>query len=106
MGLLGRIYKDMYKDAKKNNDQFMSIGFLDKAIDTYTRGFYSDPRDYYPGINAVTLLIKKGGKQSYDKAKELITSINLALARRGGLDSQNYWDLATILEIACIENDS
>lgn len=106
MGLLGRIYKDMYKDAKKNNDQFMSVGFLDKAIDTYTRGFYSDPRDYYPGINAVTLLIEKGGKQSYDKAKQLITSINLALARRGGLDSQNYWDLATILEIACIENDS
>jgi len=106
MGLLGRIYKDMFKDARKNNDQFGSLGFLEKAIDTYTRGFYSDPRDYYPGINAVTLLIEKGGKQSYDKSKELITSINLALARRGGLDSHNYWDLATILEIACIENDS
>jgi len=106
MGLLGRIYKDMYKDAKKENDLFTSLGYLQKAVDTYTRGFYSDPRDYYPGINAVTLLIEKGDKQSYYKAKELITSVNLALARRGGLDSQNYWDLATILEIACIENDS
>ncbi|MGB9169772.1 MAG: TRAFs-binding domain-containing protein [Nitrososphaeraceae archaeon] len=57
MGLLGRTYNDMYKDAKKNNDQFTSLGFLDKVIDTYTRGFYSDPRDYYPGLNAVTLLI-------------------------------------------------
>lgn len=106
MGLLGRIYKDMYKDAKKENDLITSLGYLHKAVETYTRGFYSDPRDYYPGINAVTLLIEKGDKQSYNKAKELITSVNLALARRGGLDSQNYWDLATILEIACIENDS
>jgi hypothetical protein len=106
MGLLGRIYKDMYKDAKNENDSFSSLGFLEKSIDTYTRGFYSDPRDYYPGINAITLLIVKGDKQSYYKAKELITSVNLALARRGGLDSQNYWDLTTILEIACIENDS
>ena len=106
MGLLGRIYKDMYKDAKKNNDNDAALGYLDEAIKTYMKGFYSDPRDYYPGINAVTLLVEKGDKESHGKAKELITSIKVSLARRGGLDSENYWDLATNLEIACIENDS
>jgi hypothetical protein len=106
MGLLGRIYKDMYTDAKKNNDNDTALGYLDEAIKTYMKGFYSDPRDYYPGINAVTLLVEKGDKESRGKAKELITSIKVSLARRGGLESANYWDLATNLEIACIENDS
>jgi hypothetical protein len=106
MGLLGRIYKDMYKDSKKNNDKDAALGYLDKALETYKKGFYSDPREYYPGINAVTLLIEKGDKQSYGTAKELITSIKVSLDRRGGLESENYWDIATNLEIACIENDS
>jgi hypothetical protein len=106
MGLLGRIYKDMYKESKKNNDNDAALGYLDKALETYKKGFYSDPREYYPGINAVTLLIEKGDKQSYGIAKELITSIKVSLARRGGLASENYWDIATNLEIACIENDS
>ena len=106
MGLLGRIYKDMYKESKKNNDNDAARGYLDKALDTYKKGFYSDPREYYPGINAVTLLIEKGDKQSYSIAKELITSIKVSLDRRGGLESENYWDIATNLEIACIENDS
>ena len=59
LGILGRVYKDMYKDAKKRNS-ITSTTLLDKSIDAYTRGFYSEPSDYYPGVNVITLLLEKG----------------------------------------------
>ena len=65
----------------------------------------SDPRDYYPGVNAITLLIEKGDDTSLAKAKELAPLVSFAVARRGSISSNNYWDLATVLELACINND-
>ena len=31
--------------------------------------------------------------------------VNFAVARRGGAGSSDYWDLATVLELACIGED-
>ncbi len=31
--------------------------------------------------------------------------MNFAVARRGGASSSDYWDLATVLELACIGED-
>ena len=53
-GLLGRIYKDYYKGAK---DDFTARAYLDECIDWYRRGFTADPRDFYPGINLLTMLV-------------------------------------------------
>jgi hypothetical protein len=104
LGILGRVYKDIYKDAKKKNDGTASA-ILEKAIDTYTRGFYSEPRNYYPGINAINLLIEKGSTDSYEKAKGLIPIVYFAADRSIGPSSNDYWALATLLEINCINND-
>jgi tetratricopeptide (TPR) repeat protein len=104
LGLLGRIYKDMYKKAKKEGNK-QAPAFLDKAIEAYQDGFKSDPRDYYPGVNAITLLIEKGDDVSLAKTKELAPLVSFAVARRGGISSNNYWDLATVLELACINED-
>lgn len=57
LGLMGRIHKNMYKEAKKNGS-IMASALLDEAIQAYLDGFNSDPRDYYPGVNAITLLIE------------------------------------------------
>lgn len=104
LGLLGRIYKDLYKEAKKERNK-KSLALLDKAIEAYQDGFNSDPRDYYPGVNAITLLVEKGDDASLAKAKELAPLVSFAVARRGGISSDNFWDLATVLELACINND-
>jgi len=43
LGLLGRVYKDQYKEAERS---LLAQGYLDEAISAYTRGFEAVPRDH------------------------------------------------------------
>lgn len=104
LGILGRIHKDRYREAKEKRS-IMASAALDDSISTYTEGFESDPRNYYPGINAITLLIEKGDEESMKQAEELAPLVSFAVARCGGVSSNNYWDLATVLELNCISSD-
>jgi tetratricopeptide (TPR) repeat protein len=104
LGILGRIHKDRYREAKEKGD-ITALAALDDSISAYIMGFKSDPRDYYPGVNAVTLLIEKGNGEALKKAEQLVPLISFAVARRGGASSTNYWDLATTLELNCISSD-
>jgi tetratricopeptide (TPR) repeat protein len=104
LGILGRVHKDRYKEMKKQGS-IMAAAALDDAIDAYTKGFESDPRDYYPGVNAVTLLIEKGDADALKQADRLVPLVSFAVARRGGASSSDYWDLATVLELGAIGND-
>ena len=109
LGLIGRIHKDRYKAEKEkpeaDRDELALEGHLDAAIDAYQRGFESDPRDYYPGINVVTLLVHRGTPDSLAKAERFLPLLKFALDRRGTGTSGDYWDLATLLEAACCERD-
>ena len=78
---------------------------LDDAIAAYTKGFESDPRDYYPGVNAITLLVEKGDADALQEADRLLPLVRFAVARRGGVSSNDYWDLATVFELSAIGND-
>jgi tetratricopeptide (TPR) repeat protein len=104
-GILGRVYKDMAQDAESQNDQRRASSCLDAAINWYRRGFEADPRDYYPGINAATLLFKKGDAESLDELKRIVPAVVFAVARRGGINSRDYWDVATVLEAAVLGED-
>ncbi len=104
LGILGRVHKDRYKEFKQKGS-VMSAAALDDAIDAYTKGFESDPRDYYPGVNAITLLIEKGDEESLQQADRLLPLVTFAVARRGAAASSDYWDLATVLELSAIGND-
>jgi hypothetical protein len=104
LGILGRVHKDRYKDLKKTNS-IMATAALDDAIGAYTKGFESDPRDYYPGVNAINLLIVKGDAEALKEADRLLPLVRFAVARRGGVSSSDYWDLATVLELSAIAND-
>jgi hypothetical protein len=55
-GLLGRVYKDRWEAALKSGEKILARGLLDNAIDAYARGFETDWRDAYPGVNAATLM--------------------------------------------------
>jgi hypothetical protein len=104
LGILGRVHKDRFREAKKAKS-IMAPAALDDAIGAYTRGFEADPRDYYPGVNAITLLIEMGTDEAMKQADRLVPLVAFAVARRGGASSSDYWDLATVLELACIGND-
>jgi tetratricopeptide (TPR) repeat protein len=101
LGILGRVHKDRYKEAKQAGS-IIAPAALDDAIDAYRQGFEADPRDYYPGVNAVTLLVEKGDEEALAEADRLVPLVSFAVARRGGASSRDYWDLATVLELACI----
>jgi tetratricopeptide (TPR) repeat protein len=103
-GILGRVYKDQYKEAKQAKKR-IADGYLEKAIDAYTKGFECEPVDYYPGVNAITLLLQKGTEDAIERAEKLTPLVSFAVARRGGASSSDYWDLATVLELALIGRD-
>lgn len=104
-GILGRVYKDYLADAEKAGKRARANAYLDEAINWYRRGFEADPRDFYPGINAATLLFKKGDEASLAEVKQLTPAVSFAVARRGGINSRDYWDVATVLEAAILGED-
>lgn len=104
-GILGRIYKDIWQEADVGNEAGKARAALDAAIEEYGKGFDADPRDAYPGINLLTLLLRRGGDGDTDRVAELQPVVLFALARRGSLDSADYWDVASVMELAAIGDD-
>jgi len=104
-GLIGRIHKDNWTDAVKAGDRIAAIGHLKKAVDAYVRGFMADQRDFYPGINAVTLLDIKGDEASLELADRLLPVVRFAVEQRLAATTPDYWDHATMLELAVLADD-
>lgn len=103
-GLLGRVYKDRWEAAAKAGDRLAARGLLDKAIKAYLQGFESDWRDAFPGINAVTLMTLK--QPPDPRAQELIPVVRYAVKRRVEHGQPDYWDHATLLELAVLGGDA
>jgi len=104
--LLGRIYKDEYVEALIAGKQLQAGGFLMRSIELYRSGFNADPRDYYPGVNLVTLLALSGTPDAREEFARTLPAVTFALGRLGGANSKDYWQLATILELAVLGRDS
>lgn len=102
-GILGRVYKDMWDDAKKGNKVLLAHGLLRKSIETYMRGFEADWRDAYPGINAVTLMEMEAPIS--EKQGELLPVVLYSVQRRLETKSPDYWDYATLLELSVLQRD-
>jgi hypothetical protein len=102
-GILGRIYKDQWAEAARAGDSLLAAGLLEKAIDAYLKGFEADWRDAYPGINAVTLMELDDPP---DPRREKIAPV-VAYAAERRLESAeaDYWDHATLIELAVLAND-
>ncbi|HJS63708.1 MAG TPA: TRAFs-binding domain-containing protein [Nitrososphaeraceae archaeon] len=111
-GILGRVYKDRWEkeynkeERQKGNDKdnnesyYLSDAYLDQAIDAYLKGFESDWRDTYPGINAVTLMEIK--KNPDPKIMDLIPVVKYSVERKITKGKPDYWDYATLLELAIL----
>lgn len=102
-GLLGRVYKDRWEAALKAGEKVLARGLLEKAIEAYLKGFESDWRDAYPGINAVTLMELK--EPPDPRRERLIPVVSYAVERRMATGKPDYWDYATRLELAVLAKD-
>ena len=102
-GILGRVYKDRWQESVKNNDLISAEGLLDEAIDAYLKGFGTDWRDAYPGVNALSLMEIKDPTDP--RIRKLFPIISYAVERRFASTDPDYWDYATQLELAVISKD-
>lgn len=100
-GILGRVLKDRWKAAGEGP---LARGLLLKAIDAYRRGFEADWRDAYPGVNAVTLMELAEPPLKEEQAR-LLPVVRYAIERRIAAGQPDYWDHATLLELAVLEAD-
>jgi tetratricopeptide (TPR) repeat protein len=102
-GLLGRIYKDQWEEARNAGKTAVARGYLRKAISAYLAGFEADWRDAYPGVNAVTLMEMD---QPVDpRQAELLPVVRYAGKRRLATNAPDYWDHATDLELSVLAGD-
>jgi hypothetical protein len=102
-GILGRVYKDRWSRAVDEGDPFLARGLLKKAIRAYLDGFETDWRDAYPGINAVTLMEIQDPPDP--RGRQLIPIVDYAVKRRMDRGEPDYWDHATVLELAVLNRD-
>ena len=94
--LLGRVYKDRW-------DETRDAAWLDKAIHAYLAGFEADPRDAYPGVNAVTLMELRDPPD--DQREKVLPVVRFAVERKIAQGHPDYWDYATLLELAILAED-
>jgi hypothetical protein len=102
-GLLGGIYKRQYEDWLDQGRDMDAAAALDAAIAAYADGVDADPRDAYPGINLVTLLTRRDSPGDRDRVEEIAPVVAFALSRRRAEQSNDYWDVATALELAALQ---
>ena len=102
-GILGRVYKDRWETAQKADQTILAKGLIQKAIEAYLRGFETDWRDAYPGINAATLMELKDPPD--DRRHKIIPVVTFAVERRIAAGKPDYWDHATLLELAVLGGD-
>ena len=97
LGILGRVYKDQWEEARDSGNSAKARALLRKAADTYRRGFETDWRDHYPGINAVTLMELQ--EPPDNERLKLIPVVRYSVERRIASGRPDYWDWATLLEL-------
>ena len=97
LGLLGRVYKDRWKNETKS---IQKESWLRKAIETYVKGYETDIRDAYPGINAVTLMSLLD--EVDPRLDMLLPVVFFAVQQRLNQKTPDYWDYATLMELEVI----
>jgi MAP3K TRAFs-binding domain len=107
-GVRGRIYKG-WADAiaRSSSGDARGRAMLQQAIDTYELGFRADLRDYYPGVNAVTLRLTRGATEDTPALRALLPVVRYAVnsAKPPKNTEERYWQTATKLELACADRD-
>ncbi|HBG08026.1 MAG: hypothetical protein A2075_13945 [Geobacteraceae bacterium GWC2_58_44] len=102
-GMLGRVLKNRWKKALEQGETARAKELLVKAAAAYLRGFESDWRDTYPGVNAVTLMELK--EPADPRRRDILPVVHYAVEQRIRSGAADYWDYATLLELAALSCD-
>ncbi len=107
LGIHGRIYKGWYEAEEKAGNTPKAKAMLGRAIETYELGIRADMRDYYPGVNAVTLRLQRGKPKDLLALEALVPVVRLAVecAPEPESEEERYWQTATKLELASAAKD-
>jgi hypothetical protein len=106
-GILGRIQKGRADAELAAQHEAESRAALAAAIEAYESGFRADPRDYYPGVNAVTLRILRDSPDDRAALRFLLPAVRFSVARAPtpAQKDEVYWQAATRLELATAARD-
>lgn len=106
-GILGRIHKGHYEAARDAKRKAEAQGALQEAITAYEAGLAADPRDSFPGVNAVTLRLVRGKAEDEARLARILPVVRFAVesAKPPSSPDEQYWREATRLELACAERD-
>src|SRR5215475_1994260 len=108
-GIRGRIYKGWHDaiSAVSGKDDPRAAAMLQRAIETYEEGFRTDLRDYYPGVNAVTLRLLRATDEDREVLKILTPVIRYSVSSAPAPKNadERYWQTATKLELATADRD-
>jgi tetratricopeptide (TPR) repeat protein len=99
-GIWGRIHKDKFDRAYDQGNKGEAKVHLKNALNFYKKGFEFDPRDAYPGVNYATCLELLGNRA---EAMRLVPAVEYAVKAKMVRKEPDYWDYATLLELAVIE---
>ena len=102
-GILGRVLKYRWKKAQEKGETAQAKELLIKAAAAYLKGFEADWRDTYPGVNAVTLMELK--EPADPRRREILPVVHYAVEQRIRSGAADYWDYATLLELAALSLD-
>lgn len=100
--LLGRVRKDQWADAVQAGAS-TAAALLEDSIAAYLMGFEADWRDAYPGVNALTLM--EILEPPDPRRAQLRPLVRYAVERRLASPDPDYWDHATLLELAVLDRD-
>ena len=80
---------------------------LTRAIETYENGVRADMRDYYPGVNTVTLRLLRAKREDMEALEQMVPVVRMAVdnAPPAASDDEKYWQAATKLELASAAQD-
>jgi hypothetical protein len=104
-GILGRIFKEKYDQAKARGDVASAGAYLERALGFYRAGFEKNPRDFYPGINVVTLLLQRGDDAAMTELNSILPRVRAAVGEKLESGRLDFWDLATDLQLAMVARD-
>ncbi len=103
----GRIHKGEMRAMQTAGNDAMARAARDRAIDAYDHGVRADLRDYYPGVNAVTLRRERATPEDRAVLDDLLPVVRMAAAVAPPAHStdERYWRTATRVELAAMDKD-
>jgi hypothetical protein len=106
-GILGRIQKGRADGEARGGHDALARAALSAAIDAYEAGLRADPRDYYPGVNAVTLRVLRNAPEDERALADILPVVRFAVRRAPAPThpDESYWQTATELELASTARD-